>query len=407
MRTKLICLLLVLAVSLLAAAPAAAQDNTGNPFVICGDLSAVDCALLTDAYAKTQELSAYAFDWNFELNVRDLPDMEINPIDMTFGMKGSWSAHGPALDAIAKLRSLYSAQMSADALQTLSQDMPNLMLDLYRGVNFDAELVLQMPQAVADSISQGSDVAFPTEFRMPVRMLDGMVYMDLGQVRELAGTEYPFTSDWIGFDLAGLMEIAMHENQKGAGQDAFGAGIGTGVATAEVIKALQAFVTVERLDNAALDGQEGAVFRSSYDVVKFLASDVFKEMATQMAKAIETQDPAAAQEIENNLNMVGFVAPMVFRDLDMTNTTTVGLDDQYIHAIDMAFNWDLAGLMQLAAMSDPQMRASLPDNAQPRVDLTLNSTYSQFGEDQTLEAPADVQIIPLDTLAPPDTSTIL
>jgi len=70
------------------------------------------------------------------------------------------------------------------------------------------------------------------------------------------------------------------------------------------------------------------------------------------------------------------------------------------------FKWDLSGLMQLAAMSDPSLAESLPAGAVPTINYALDATYGQYNDALEFAAPEDVEIIPLDQLTPGDTSLV-
>jgi hypothetical protein len=104
-------------------------------------------------------------------------------------------------------------------------------------------------------------------------------------------------------------------------------------------------------------------------------------------------------------SMISFMAPMLFRDLDVQSTTTIGLDDHMTYATEFHFEWDLASLMQFAAMADPGL-ADLAADAEPVVEFHFTIDMSDFGAEMTFEAPEDVQEIPLEELMPMDTSTV-
>jgi hypothetical protein len=96
---------------------------------------------------------------------------------------------------------------------------------------------------------------------------------------------------------------------------------------------------------------------------------------------------------------------MLFRDLDVSSSTVIGLDDKLAHAADFSFSWDLSSLMQFAAMSDPSVAEAMGD-AQPVISMDMAAEYADFNDEMIFEVPEDVQMIPLEQLVPQDTSAV-
>jgi hypothetical protein len=187
------------------------------------------------------------------------------------------------------------------------------------------------------------------------------------------------------------------------GDDPFAGGAMSGLAAVQFMQQVNDFVSVERLDDVALDGQDGAQFAYSFDVVGFLTSDAFKSyMQTLVAAMGEDVD---AQEMEQAIAMIDFVAPMVFRDLQIDSTYVVGLDDKLAYAATGDFSWDLSSVMQFAAMTDPSLAEAMGD-AQPMIDMQFEIDYSDQNAEMDITVPDDVQMIPLEQLMPQDTSAV-
>jgi hypothetical protein len=187
------------------------------------------------------------------------------------------------------------------------------------------------------------------------------------------------------------------------GEDPFANGAMSGLAAVQFMQQVNDFVSVERLDDVALDGQDGAQFAYSFDTVGFLTSDAFKSYMQTLVAAMG--EDADAQEMEQAIAMIDFVAPMVFRDLQIESTYVVGLDDKLAYAATGDFSWDLSSVMQFAAMTDPAL-AEVMGDAQPLVDMQFALEYADFGAEMEIEVPDDVQMIPLEQLMPQDTSAV-
>jgi hypothetical protein len=86
------------------------------------------------------------------------------------------------------------------------------------------------------------------------------------------------------------------------------------------------------------------------------------------------------------------MAPMIFADLVINSSTTIDADN-YVSNTASEFSWDLAGLLQMAAMGGalpPELDASAP----MAISFTTNVDNSDFNVEQTVEAPADAQMLP-------------
>ena len=84
----------------------------------------------------------------------------------------------------------------------------------------------------------------------------------------------------------------------------------------------------------------------------------------------------------------------------------IGLDDFLLYESSFTFDWDLASLVQLAAMSDDSLADAVNAGMAPAMSLTVDMDYGGYGEAITVEVPEDVEIIPLDQMMPADTSAV-
>jgi hypothetical protein len=399
MRKFVYSLLCALLLTSSLVAPALAQDSPFAPPVICGDLDAADCSILEDSAAAMQGVTAYAFDIEYKTFVTGLPEMEIESVEITFGATGMMEIDP---DVVAAMQELTAASMSGDAdtVAAAMEEMTAILLDFYAGVNFDGEVYFSVPEELAAILSEDSDVPMPPDLTFAFRIIDGMFYMQISEFKEFAPDLEEFPADWIGFDLVGLMEQSMAQSEGGEfDAESMTAGlVGTALAY-QLIDAMEPFVTVERLDDADLDGQSGAVFHSSVDMVEFFSSDAFAAFVRDGAAAIGADDAETTAQLDEGLTMAGFLAPMIFGGMEIDNQVTIGVDDLYQYGQDFVFRWDLSQLLGFAAMSDPSIAEALGD-AEPLIEFMLTAAYDQFGAEFEFAAPDDVQIIPLDEMSP-------
>lgn len=402
MHHRLICAILAALMPFLLAAPAFAQDATPAFPVFCGDLAADDCAILEEATLAAQDLRSYAMDMMLDFSITGIPDLPADPLAFNVALDGRFlldeSAH-----AVSQRLQLLQSGAEEDRLALL-EEMPDLMLDLYSGVNFDMTMTYTLPPELAALMSDDADVQFPETLSFDMRMIDGMMYINLSDLRDLMPeSDDTLTSDWIGMDYIGMLEMQM-EDVAGRTDESMLAGMAGGLVMAQMMQDMQEYVTVERLADVDRDGQQAAVFAYTPDVPGFFASDVFVNLLSEMSTMMGDEAPSAA-EMEEAATMLSFMAPMLFRDLEIETRTTIGLDDLMVQSTEFNLVWDLASLMQFAAMTDPAL-AEVMGDAEPLIEMSAAVNMSDFNAEMEFEVPEDVQIIPLEELMPMDTSTI-
>ena len=164
-------------------------------------------------------------------------------------------------------------------------------------------------------------------------------------------------------------------------------------------KESEKYLTIERGEDIEVaDGQSAAVFNTTVDVAGLVAGPEFTQLITTLAESGAFESSGlSAKDITQNLPMLGMMAPMIFADLKVGNSVTVGTDDMFVYNTSTEFNWDLSGLLQMAAMS-----GALPeglDASNPMsVSFNTNIDYSDFNAEQTVEAPADAMMIPVESM---------
>ena len=401
MLHRLICAILAALLPLLAAAPVFAQDNSSPLPVICGDLPEEDCALIEESTVAMRDLSSYSIAATADFSMTGIPDMPADPLAVNLQMEGSFVVDDAAKAVAQQMNSLMLGASPEDAA-AMGSNMQDMLRDLFGGMDFDITLTYTLPPELADAMSQDSEVPVPETFSIEVRLIDGNMYLNVADMRSLdPSMSEEITSDWIGFDYVGLLEMQMQEGSME--EDPAAASAAAGLAVSQFMAEMKPYINVERLDNVDLGDQEGAAFSYAFDVVGFLTSDAFRTAVENMLTA--SGEDVSASDVQEGISMLNFVAPMVFRDLEITAGTEIGLDDKLVYSQTFDFSWDLASLAQFAAMSDPSAAAALGD-AEPAVSFTFSGEYADFNDEMVFDIPEDVQMIPLEQLAPPDTSAV-
>jgi hypothetical protein len=154
---------------------------------------------------------------------------------------------------------------------------------------------------------------------------------------------------------------------------------------------LAEFMTIERVEDTEVNGQQAAVFLYTFDYGAFFQSEVFQNMMqAQMAAASEISgeelDEEAQAEMEQAMAMMG---PM-FEDINLELRQVIGLDDKYIHSTTVHMDWDMTAMM---AMIEPDN-----DSPAPNFVFDMTITSSDFNAAQEITAPEDATIIPLEAM---------
>ncbi len=283
-RLRFFVVFMICLLALAPLTPALAQDDQIFPPVLCGDLAAEDCALLEASAATMREVSAYTYNQQFHLEVADLPDIPTDGIDVTVTMDGQWAVDPAAQEAMLALAEL-SRSATPELAETLQDELPAAVLEFFGGLAFDMNLHWSVSAAVAEAISADSDVPFPAEMNLTMRIVDGMFYLNLAELKPLIPDLAEVNADWIGFDLMGLMEQSLEESAGDLAAEPMDpmASALLGVIYQRLFAAMEAFVAVERLEDVEVDGTPAAVFEFRPDLLGFFASDELKTLVTDTA----------------------------------------------------------------------------------------------------------------------------
>ena len=314
--------------------PALAQAEDVFPPVICGELAEEDCALLENSAAVMQEVNSYAYTQEYHLALTDFPEVPGGDLEVTMTLAGQWAVDPAAREAMLALTEM-SRAATPELADKLQAEVPATVLEFFGGLAFDMDMNLTVSDAIAASISEDSDVPFPTELHLPMRIVDGMLYINIVDLKPLAPELDDVNADWLGFDLMGLMEQGMEDS---AGElaaepmDPMTTAL-VGMFYQRIFAAMEAYVDVERLDDVEVDGVQAAVFDFRPDLLGFFTSDELNTFIADMSElAGPDVDAPSQEEVAEVMMAVGFMAPMLFRDLELSVTSTIGVEDSYQYA---------------------------------------------------------------------------
>ena len=396
MRSKLASLALVLILLLASFSTALAQEA-----LFCGDLEEADCALLTTAAVNLQSVSSYQASAIYSVDLSGIPGLPDTSVAV--GVDGAFSYGESAQAAMSALAGL----QTQEDLTNVLVESPEAIVDFYNGWSFDMEISASLGETLAGVLSADTGYAIPAELSVPLVLQEGVLYVDVTEIAPLLDGMQDLTG-WIGFEFGpvlaaaaeqGLLaDFAAHQADGGAG-DAATAGALAGVALLSNPGAFEPFMSIERGEDIDLDGTEAATFVTTLDIASLISSPEFVELVKSLAAsgALGEGAPSAA-DIDQALAMVGMMGPVLFQGLSAESVTAVGIEEpSYVLAQSNSFNWDLAGLLQMAAMSGalpPEMGST--DAA--AVDILAEVINSALNEPQEIEAPADALVVPAESM---------
>jgi hypothetical protein len=395
MRSKLLGVLLVMLIVLASFVPALAQDA---PEVFCGDLSEDDCALLTAAAANEANMTSWKAVGEYSATIAGIPQAPEAMVDVI--VDGSFALDEAAADAAAAVSGASQAELVA-----VLQESPEAAQALVDGLDADVVFNITLGEETAAALSAEAGVDIPTELSVPLVLKDGVLYVDPTEVKPLVqGLEG--IDGWVGVEVSRLLEASIASGQFEAAiaqMDPANQSAAEGVdpATAALLaglsdpKAFEKFMVIERGEDVEIDGASAAVFVTTFDVLSFLTSPEFTDIVTALADSGAIEGMTAA-DVNQAMGMVGLMGPMLFQGLTVEAAQAVDLDTEMQVAYSSTFSWDLASLLQMAAMSGQLPADMMSDTAM--IDFSTSVLNSAINEPVEIAAPADALVIPAEAM---------
>jgi hypothetical protein len=394
----------------LAVAPTAvfAQEEMPELPIACGSLSDEDCTFLKESRAAEQSLSSKASTLDMELSLANLPglpadlSMEIST-DGRFGMDPELTAEMAALQ-MAK----------PEDVEEMVAELMGMVVDFYNSLQFDMTVDVGLSDGLT-GLAQAGGAAMPSSLNLPMRMLDGVFYMNVDDMATQPGMEG--ISGWVGFEIGKMIADSMEQALAGLESGAMagspmdmsmmGASMGMNSAMSE---AVNRFTSVERLEDSTLDGVDVAQFVWNFDLGGYLGSPEFSEMLMQqlgtqmeMYEALGQPAPVSKSDVQMITDMLPMLAPMLLADAQFETVASIGLEDKYVYETGTTIYFDTASVLQMASAMQMGVPEELLDADAPVFSLTSKATNGDFNEDPGVEAPADAILVPLNEMQPATT----
>jgi len=264
---------------------------------------------------------------------------------------------------------------------------------------------LMLPEDMAALLSAQAGMEIPEEINLQVRIVDGYGYINLDDLAVFAPGQEGLEG-WAGIDILSVMEMGLQESMQQAETNPASMasfGIGNFFNSEEGRAMIEPFISIERLEDVAIDGQDVAVFDNTFNVSSFVASPLFRDLIISQLPTINqlAETELSEEEATEALTMLSFVGPMLFAGLDFHTSQAIGLEDFYTYQSDFVFNWDLSSLVAVARMvdSDGAMGLStLMGDVEPIINFEISTMASDHNNTEEITAPEGAQIIPLEAM---------
>jgi len=345
-----------------------AQDTP----VFCGTLAEADCSILQGAHENAASVTSADVDFSMYLSAEGIPDVPF-PLEFTLTGTGSYSGD------------LSSFEMDPAAMTALMQDQ-DAYGEFLSGVlaAFDGQLSLNLslPAQLGAMMELEGDVP------LNLVLVDGIGYLDFASLKaalpEEAGEDLP--DGWGAIDLGQAIQMAVAQGDMNMGST-------TDTSAFADADFANQYSTVTRVDDTTLaDGTTVAVFQTSFDFSAMMESEEMQAAITDaMAQSMAENDTEMTAE---QLQMAQDLAMSALNGLDHTFVQMVDPTTSQTRRIEFDMTLDLTELMANAEA----MGAEDMGDAQPVVTFTLDAETSDLNGGQTIEAPADAEMFPLEAM---------
>ncbi|MBW7883720.1 MAG: hypothetical protein H3C34_13995 [Caldilineaceae bacterium] len=379
--------------------PAQTGDPPPPPF--CGELAAEDCELLATSQARMRGLTSMSFAADLALEITGIPELPDEEASFAFSMDTVVHQDpvlGQELEALAS---------TVTATGATPEEFGPLLIEFLRTFQLDLDMVLYLPPALAAEISASEDIDFPTEIRIPMRIVDGFMYVNAGAMAETipemrAELAREGITGWAGFDLVRALELSMDGELQGEDLQpldtlAFRFTINNWLNDEATRAWIEQFIIVERLEDGERDGAALAGFRTTLDLPRMVMNPQFTRYLRDLVDvAIEaTGEEVDSQEVGAVVLGMQMLATILMNDFQAEMVQYIGVDDAFLYDHRFDIELGLGGIITLLALTGEELPPELV-GAEPHFTMNFDTHYADFDNAPAVEAPEDAYIAPLE-----------
>jgi len=394
----------------------------------CDLLTADDCELMSDSESAMEAVASEYKLTELAITVRDIENFSLLDARLDFEQKIIRNRSPEHMDRLNELRDM--APDLALSLITDFEQLSNLSQEMAMGVSTRREMSLAVSGDLAQLI--GEQIEAPTTETITVSLNtvvdSGRIYIDMDVLsnslldliaqipegEEIADVVKGFMfGGWIGFELAPLYDILndLEEatsvpptppTQFGNIADSINLSP-TGpllvqIASFDSENELIQYLEIERAPNGIVDGNDVAVFVTSFNFDKFFDSAIFRQI---LRESIGEQLNIGSGEItEEDLNdavaTVKLLWPVFAQDIVMQLEESISLSDKHLVSSKFLFEWNMLTALQMAAVSTDIAFQST--DLEPYISIEFNTYNRALNEQLSTDVPAGAFVIPAEML---------
>jgi hypothetical protein len=153
---------------------------------------------------------------------------------------------------------------------------------------------------------------------------------------------------------------------------------------------MDTYITVTRADDTTVDGQSAAVFNQAVDLGELFSSEQFQNMMRDQIDAASGSSGLSADDMESVMGIYS----TLFDGFVINTTQTIGLEDHFVHQVNMSLDWSLDFSGMAASFGGSSTTKTPPIN----ISFDFQGGLSQFNNAPEITAPENAVIMPLDKL---------
>lgn len=342
-----------------------------HDFVFCGDLASADCTLLQESQANAATRTSGSTKMDMDLTLLNFGAEAPGDYVISLDAAAAWNGDFSAMEAMAAA----SAGMLDDPQQLMT-----MMADMLEQLSGRVTVSLEIPHGLPAVPDGEISAQFMTGVNMEMRLVDGVAYVDMSELAAIMPADDEYPSGWLGFNIPELMQMAMQggdmeygmkgphsdgdkdkKDRDGAkGDDAMSQDYPSEMN--EMLEAwadqefLGQFVTIERIADQSIDGQQAAVFQTDVDLQALMNSADFHELL-RMASDTSGEDVG-----DSNMAGIAMMVGMFSLGLDIQALEFISLSDSLPLRDELHMTMDLTAMMSMmeeAADADQDSSVSL------------------------------------------------
>ncbi len=363
-------IVLLLGVMLLVTSGLIQAQDPAQTF--CGELSAADCALMTNSEAVMKDLDSHSFKLDMTVGVSGIPDMPADKLSFHLTGSGALAVDQKAMPDMSKLDPATLAKDQTAIFNLIAKAIPYLSADLQFSLEIPPELLKSM-----------GDAKLPETVKLSLRLVDGDIYVKMADLAAFM----PQTNDapeWLGINLPDMVKAILKQPGFSDSMGSMTAGMGMGSNIAETLskpETLKGFIKIERLADATVNARQVAVFKTTLDYPAMFELPFMQDMIAQQMKASGSK--MSEKEMAAVMDMIKGMA----KGMQFSSTQSIDLQSKYVHRTDIDMVLDFSSMKE---MTGTAMVFS----------LSAKMTQGDFNSVPAITAPEGGVVIPVESIVP-------